>query len=64
MLLIIIIFSFYLSRIAKYSTSPKDQIKLQIIIFCAKHNRDCERAIRLELKTGKGRERGECDICI
>ena len=39
--------------ITKVLNFNKDQIKLQIIIFCVKHNRDCEGTIRLELKTGK-----------
>ena len=42
------------------STSTKDKIKLQIIIFCVKHNR--ERTMTLEFETGKRRGRGGCDM--
>ena len=35
------------------STSAKDKIKLHIIIFCVKHNR--EQTITLEFKKGRGR---------
>ena len=40
------------------SSSTKDKIKLQIIIFCVKHNR--EQTITLEFKMGHGP--GGCDM--
>ena len=42
------------------SSSTKDQIKLHIIIFCVKHNR--EKTITLQLEMGKGQGRGGCDL--
>ena len=42
------------------STSTKDKIKLQIIIFCVKHNR--EQTITLEFEIGTGHGRGGCDM--
>ena len=38
----------------------KDKIKLQIIIFCVKHNR--EQTITLEFEIGTGHGRGGCDM--
>ena len=43
-----------------YSTSTKDKIKLHIILFCVKHNR--EQTITLEFEMGTGRGCGGCDM--
>ena len=49
-----------LATIAICSTSTKDKIKLQIIIFCVKHNR--EQTITLEFEISWGRGKGLWDV--